>query len=110
MEFSADFLVFRAKDASKSNGTALFESVNRGRSLMWSAINTGANSNMSTAQDFGDNFLLKEGYTLIWIGWQFDIPEKPGNFKVYAPRVPNVTGPVRVEILPNAKQMMENLP
>lgn len=109
VEFTADFLVFRAKDPSKSNGTALFESVNRGRSQMWSAINTGANSNMKTAQDFGDNFLLQEGYTLIWVGWQFDVAERPGNFKVYAPVVPNVTGPVRLEILPTAKQMMESL-
>src|SRR6188768_1294509 len=35
VEFAADFLVFRAKDPTKSNGTALFESVNRGRSQMW---------------------------------------------------------------------------
>lgn len=110
VEFSADFLVFRGKDPAKSNGTALFESVNRGRSQMWSAINTGANSNMRSAQDFGDNFLLKEGYTLIWVGWQFDVAEQAGNFKVYAPPVPNVTGPVRLEILPNTKQTAENLP
>jgi hypothetical protein len=77
---------------------------------MWTAINTGANLNMKTAQDFGDNFLLKEGYTLAWVGWQFDVTERPGYFKVYAPIVPNVTGPVRIEILPNTKQMMESLP
>lgn len=110
VEFAADFLVFRSKDVSKSNGTALFESVNRGRSQIWSAINTGANTNMRTMQDFGDNFLLKEGYTLIWVGWQFDVAERSGYFKVYAPLVPNVTGPVRLEMLPNGMQTAENLP
>jgi len=110
VEFSADFLVFHPKDPAKGNGTAIFESVNRGRTQMWSAINTGANTNMKTSQDMGDAFLLKEGYTLVWIGWQFDAPVREGNLKVYAPLVPNVTGPVRIEMLPNAKQQSESLP
>src|SRR3954467_6700580 len=65
VEFSSDFQVFRPKDASKSNGTALLEIVNRGRSLMWTSFNTGANAAMKTSQDFGDNFLLAQGFTII---------------------------------------------
>lgn len=110
VEFASDFLVFRPKDAAKSNGTALLEIVNRGRTQMWSMLNSGANSNMRSLQDFGDNFLLQKGYTVILVGWQWDIVERPGNFKVYAPVVPNVTGPVRIEIIPNAKQVADSLP
>ena len=110
VEFSADFLVLRAKDPAKSNGTALFEVVNRGRGLMWGALNRGANANMRTAQDFGDNFLLAQGYTLVWVGWQFDAGSAAGTLKVDAPLVPSVTGPVRVEILPNQKQTSDALP
>jgi len=110
VEFASDFLVFRPKDAAKSNGTALLEIVNRGRSQMWSMLNTGANSNMRTLQDFGDNFLLSRGYTVILVGWQWDVVERAGNFKVYAPVVPNVTGPVRFEVIPNAKQVEDALP
>lgn len=110
VEFSADFLVFRAKDAAKSNGTALFEIVNRGRGQMWSALNTGANGNMRTLKDFGDNFLLSQGFTIVWIGWQWDVVSQSGTFKVYAPVVPAVTGPVRIEIIPNQKQTADNLP
>jgi hypothetical protein len=103
VEFSSDFMVLRAKDAAKRNGTALLEIVNRGRGLMWTAINTGAGSPLRSAQDFGDNFLLQQGFTLIWVGWQFDVNEAPNSFKVYAPVVRNVTGPVRIEILTNQK-------
>jgi hypothetical protein len=110
VEFSSDFLVFRPKDVAKSNGTALLEIVNRGRSQMWTMLNSGANANMRSLQDFGDNFLLNHGYTVILVGWQWDIAERPGNFKVYAPVVPNVTGPVRIEIIPNAKQIADSLP
>src|SRR3954463_457011 len=45
VEFASDFLVFRPKDAAKSNGTALLEIVNRGRSQMWTMLNSGANGN-----------------------------------------------------------------
>ena len=27
----------------------------------------------TAAADFGDGFLMKEGYTLVWVGWQFDV-------------------------------------
>ncbi len=110
VEFASDFLAFRPKDAAKSNGTALLEIVNRGRSQMWTMLNSGANSNMRSLQDFGDNFLLNHGYTVILVGWQWDVAERPGNFKVYAPVVPNVTGPVRMEIIPNNKQTVDSLP
>ena len=110
VEFASDFLVFRPKDAAKSNGTALLEIVNRGRSQMWTMLNSGANANMRSLQDFGDNFLLQRGYTVILVGWQWDVAERPGNFKVYAPVVPGVTGPMRIEIIPNGKQMTDSLP
>lgn len=110
VEFASDLLVFRPKDAAKSNGTALLDIVNRGRPAAWTMLNSGANSNMRSLQDFGDNFMLKQGYTFILLGWQFDVEAAPGFFKVYAPVVPSVTGPVRMEILPNAKQSVDTLP
>ena len=110
VEFASDLLVFRPKDAAKSNGTALLDIANRGRPTAWTMLNSGANSNMRSLTDFGDNFILKQGYTFILLGWQFDVAAAPGSFKVYAPIVPNVSGPVRMEILPNAKQTVDSLP
>ncbi|MEP7354904.1 MAG: alpha/beta hydrolase domain-containing protein [Acidobacteriota bacterium] len=110
VEFTSDFQVFRAKDIGKSNGTALLEIVNRGRSLMWTSFNTGANANMRLMPDFGDNFLLAQGFTLVWVGWQFDAPKDAGSFKLYAPMIANITGPVRIEVLPNSKQTFDTLP
>lgn len=110
VEFSSDFLVLRPKAAGRRNGTALLEIVNRGRPLMWGSLNTGANGAMKTAKDFGDNFLLEQGFTLIWVGWQFDAASAPGSFKLYAPVVQNITGPVRIEILPNQRTTSDALP
>lgn len=110
VEFAADFQVLRAKDPAKSNGTLLLGIANRGTVSIWTSLNAGSNSAMTTAKDFGDNFLLSQGYTVAWVGWEWDVPQQPNLFKVYAPVVPNVTGPVRIEVLPNNKQTSEPLP
>ena len=38
-----------------------------------------------TAEQFGDGFLLEQGFTLLWVGWQFDPPLRDGLVRVYAP-------------------------
>ena len=31
-----------------------------------------------TEADFGDGFLMRQGFTLLYVGWQFDVPEQAG--------------------------------
>ena len=38
-----------------------------------------------TAEEFGDGFLLEQGFTLLWVGWQFDPPLREGLVRVFAP-------------------------
>ena len=54
VEFSADLLVLRPKDAAKSNGTAFLEIANRGSSPFWGALNIGASRDMPGKQEMGD--------------------------------------------------------
>ena len=35
--------------------------------------------------DLGDGFLMQQGYTLVWVGWQFDIPRRGGLMALDAP-------------------------
>ncbi len=37
------------------------------------------------AAEMGDGFLMKQGFTLLWVGWQFDPPQRPGLVRVYPP-------------------------
>src|SRR5437879_13120035 len=30
-------------------------------------------NNPTTAQDFGNGFLLRQGYTVAWVGWEADV-------------------------------------
>ena len=109
VEFSADLLVLRPKDPAKSNGTAFLEIANRGSSPFWGALNIGAARGMRTEQDLGDHFMLDRGFTLVWVGWQFDVTGA-NNVKLYAPVLAGVTGKVHTEILVNQKTTTQALP
>ena len=74
VEFSSDLFILKPKDPSKGNGVAFFDKVNRGRLLLLGTFNHAARSNHPTVEaDFGDGWLMREGYTLVAVGWQFDV-------------------------------------
>ncbi len=75
VEFSADFYILAPQDPKRANGTVLFEVTNRGGKGMLSRFTFGRGSDPRSAQDFGDASLLEQGYTLAWLGWEWDIPE-----------------------------------
>jgi hypothetical protein len=86
VEFSSDFYLIKPKDAAKGNGTLLYEVSNRGGKGMLGFFNRAAGSlDPGTEAEFGDGFLLERGFTLLWVGWQFDPPMKPGLVRVYPP-------------------------
>ncbi|MDQ6708824.1 MAG: alpha/beta hydrolase domain-containing protein [Acidobacteriota bacterium] len=104
VEFSSDLYVLKPRDPAKGNGSALFEVSNRGNKGMLAMYNRGpASLDPRAAEHFGDNFLLDQGYTLVWLGWQFDVPRKDGLLRLYAPAIEGLTGLVRAEFVPDAK-------
>jgi hypothetical protein len=103
VEFSADVVVVRPRDPAQGNGTALFEIPNRG--------NVGGvygMFNMASGKpgDFGDELLMRQGFTLVWVGWQWDVPRREGLLRLCAPVARNpdgspIRGPVRAQFVPN---------
>jgi len=108
VEFSADLYVLKPKDASKSNGTALLEISNRGGKGMIGMFDLAQGRELATVQDLGDPLLFQSGYTLVWVGWEFDVPDRTA-MKLYAPVIQGVTGPVRSEILVDRKTTTASL-
>jgi hypothetical protein len=98
VEFSSDLYVLRPKDPARSNGTALLEISNRGGKGLLGMFDLGQGRELHTAADFGDPLLFQAGYTLVWVGWEFDVPDRT-NMKLYAPVIRGITGPVRSEIM-----------
>jgi hypothetical protein len=109
VEFSSDIYVLKPRDPKNGNGAALYEVSNRGNKGMLAMFNRAtASHNPKTQAEFGDNFLLERGYTLIWLGWQFDVPRTEGLMRLYTPIARNgdrpITGLVRSEILVDKKE------
>ncbi|MCU1258419.1 MAG: hypothetical protein JWO80_1304, partial [Bryobacterales bacterium] len=109
-EFSADIYILKPRDSAKGNHAVFVEIPNRGGKGMLGVLDRATGSlNPKAASDFGDGFLLEQGYTLVWIGWQFDVPERAGVMRLYAPVATDhgktITGPVRSEFIPDRKTM-----
>jgi hypothetical protein len=100
VEFSSDLYILRPKQADRGNGAALYEVSNRGGKGMLAFFNHARGSlDPTSAEEFGDGFLLNQGYTLVWLGWQWDPPQRPGLMRLYAPRAPGLKGLVRSDFV-----------
>lgn len=76
VEFSADLFILKPKDASRGNGVVFFDVVNRGRFRLLTTFSGAEGADDPTTEaDFGDASLLLQGYTLVAVGWQFDVEE-----------------------------------
>jgi hypothetical protein len=78
--FSADFVAIRPVDAAKGNGSMLLEVPNRGHQAIVSIVD-GGTPNLSNV---GDAWLLRRGFTVAVVGWQWDAPGRHG-LRLYAP-------------------------
>ena len=83
VEFSADLYLFKPKDINKGNGAVLFEVSNRGGRGILRLVDGGSSSDPNG--EIGDGFLLREGYTIAWLGWQFDLAEEGEKVRLTAP-------------------------
>jgi hypothetical protein len=103
VHFSADLYVLRPVETAKGNGVLLFEIANRGRKGLMGRFNRGAGASQDpmSAADFGDGFLMKDGYTLVWVGWQHDV--RAPFVGIDAPPA-NVQGHVRYSFIVDEKQ------
>jgi hypothetical protein len=91
VEFSADLYVIRPK--INRNDTLFVEISNRGGKAFL------ANPDPAREADIRDRFLFDRGYTLAWIGWQFDVRPDPNRIRLYVPVAPGVTGKVRSDFV-----------
>jgi len=93
--YSADIAILRPRDASRANGVVVFDVVNRGRHTILEYLNRGNRSAPAWSEAFvGDDFLLKQGVTLVWLGWQQDLPPLDGYLRMAGPRINGLNGRV----------------
>jgi len=69
VEFSSNFMALRPKDAHKGNGSMILENPNRGHGRIVSLVDGG---DWDASNDAGDAWLLRNGFTIVSLGWQWD--------------------------------------
>ncbi len=76
--FVADLRLWKPKDVSRSNGAAWVEIPNRGGKASLSAT------------------MMEQGFTMLNVGWEFDVPAKKDQLRLEVPRARNADGsPIR---------------
>jgi hypothetical protein len=82
---------------------AIVDIVNRGRATVVPNFNRAGGRD----PDVGDGFLFKRGFTVVTVGWEFDLPASPGMVRVDVPvatdRGRPLTGVVRASFTPDRR-------
>jgi Alpha/beta hydrolase domain len=120
VEYATDVEILRPANRASGNGILFFNIVNRGNKHGVLPFNADVPRRPTDLPDnnalkhAGDGWMMREGYTLIWFGWQADV--LPGNnrvtFSVPTARNPDgsaITGIVRAELTTAAPTKTLNL-
>ena len=92
VEFSADFRIVKPVDNDHGNGRLLLDVVNRGKELALKNINSAPDGPPDADPHPGNGFMMRQGYSLVWCGWQHDVPDAPGLFRCNVPNARNGDG------------------
>jgi Alpha/beta hydrolase domain len=94
VEYETDIVILRPLDRSKGNRKLWYELTNRGSVAVFHQMNdTHRDGNaLAEAADAGDGFLMRQGYSLLFSGW--DISARPGDNRLTmkAPVATNADG------------------
>ncbi len=87
VEYTTDFFVLRPKDPAKGNGRILYEVNNRGRKMLFGNIADGPQgvNDPKTLADVGNGFPMRQGWTIVWSGWDPDAPRANKGLGLTAP-------------------------
>ena len=108
VEFWSNFVIIRPKNAARGNGTMLLEVPNRGRARILPLVDGGS---WDLSNDAGDGWLLRNGYTIAALGWQWDVAGDDA-LRMYAPVAKDngttITGLLRGDVM--LANPMQDLP
>jgi hypothetical protein len=107
VEYTTNVELLKPADMAHGNHVLFFEVNNRGNKLALGSFDEGVSSSAADSNALttpGDGWLMRQGYTLAWWGWEMDV--RPGMNRMLIPPVvahnadgSSITGTVRSEIL-----------
>jgi len=108
VEYWVDFFLLKPIEPTRGNRRLLYDVHNRGNKLaLWTFNEAEISNQPSSLKHAGNGFLFKEGYSILWTGWDGDlIDDGTGRLMAGLPVAKNpdgspVTGRTHVEITVN---------
>ena len=87
VEYTSDFFILKPADMAKGNGALLYDVNNRGNKRALIQFNSAASVNDPTsAEDAGNGFLMRNGFTVVWSGWLSDLPAANNALRLQVPQ------------------------
>lgn len=98
VEYAMDFYILKPVDPNRGNHKLFAEIPNRGGKLFGGFNNSTGGNDPAAAEQAQEGFLMKEGYTIIWCGWDISAAAGNGNLTISVPVAHNpdgssITGP-----------------
>ena len=104
VEYQSEFRILKPVDLARGNGWLVYDVPNRGNQPIMPRLN-GAPEGGHPA-DAGNGFLMRRGFTLVWSGWQGDVPAGNDRLTARFPIIDGVTGMVREEFIAEATGLL----
>ena len=94
VEYSTDVYILKPVHQDRGNGKLLFELPNRGNIISFGRMNDAETptNDPTTAADAGHGFLMREGYTVVWSGWDVSVAAGGGRQTITVPVAKNEDG------------------
>jgi hypothetical protein len=93
VRYSSTFAILRPQNLSNGNRKIYYDFGNRGNKYILQWLNDGTPSNdPSKPEHFGNGFLMRQGYTVVWSGWDGDAPKRANMMDIDLPVAKNADG------------------
>ena len=93
VRYSSTFAILRPQNPATGNRKIFYDFGNRGNKYILQWLNDGTPSNdPMSPEHFGNGFLMRQGYTIVWTGWAGDAPKRPNTMTIDLPVAKNADG------------------
>ena len=105
VEYEVEWFMLRPANPALGNHKILFEVTNRGRKFLMNRIMdaptqaAGAVNDPKTKDDAGNALFFRQGWTMVWSGWDPDAPKSNHGMTMKSPVVPGVNRVIRDELV-----------
>jgi len=104
VEYQSDFRILKPLDLDRGNGCVVYDVPNRGNQPIMARLNGAPEG--GHPQNAGNGFLMRRGFTVVWSGWQGDVPPGANRLTARFPTIRGITGMVREEFIAEATGLL----